>query len=143
MNDTGQDVAVEAGPNGPENVCAPFLNLSTDTFLCLLSTNRIMTWTTPSATTSARPGTTLGTRRSRTSRSRSRSTRILLGSRYLASLNMGTYACMRFRMQIQLITLFVCSGILNQEAQTVDNQGRIHVLNRENTSDSGTEQWYV
>ena len=32
------------------------------------------------------------------------------------------------------------SGILNQEAQTVDSQGRVHVLNRENTT--GTEQWY-
>ncbi|KAK7036688.1 hypothetical protein VNI00_011353 [Paramarasmius palmivorus] len=31
-------------------------------------------------------------------------------------------------------------GILNQEAQTVDQRGRIHVLNRENTTD--TEQWY-
>ncbi|THH08280.1 hypothetical protein EW145_g2816 [Phellinidium pouzarii] len=31
-------------------------------------------------------------------------------------------------------------GILNQEAQTVDSAGRIHVLNRENTT--GVEQWY-
>ncbi|KAI0665592.1 hypothetical protein C8Q78DRAFT_986159 [Trametes maxima] len=31
-------------------------------------------------------------------------------------------------------------GILNQEAQTVDSEGRIHVLNRENTT--GTERWY-
>lgn len=36
-----------------------------------------------------------------------------------------------------------CRGILNQEAQTVDNQGRIHVLNRENTTESGMEQWYA
>lgn len=34
-----------------------------------------------------------------------------------------------------------CSGVLNQEAQTVDSQGRLHVLNRDNTS--GTEQWYI
>ncbi|PSR74487.1 hypothetical protein PHLCEN_2v9784 [Hermanssonia centrifuga] len=31
-------------------------------------------------------------------------------------------------------------GILNQEAQTIDAEGRIHVLNRENTT--GVEQWY-
>ncbi|KAF5391695.1 hypothetical protein D9757_002530 [Collybiopsis confluens] len=31
-------------------------------------------------------------------------------------------------------------GILNQEAQTLDQQDRIHVLNRENTT--GVEQWY-
>ncbi|KAG6906790.1 hypothetical protein DXG01_012123 [Tephrocybe rancida] len=31
-------------------------------------------------------------------------------------------------------------GISNQEAQVVDKDGRIHVLNRENTT--GTEQWY-
>ncbi|KAI3614017.1 hypothetical protein WG66_010760 [Moniliophthora roreri] len=31
-------------------------------------------------------------------------------------------------------------GILNQEAQTIDEKGRVHVLNRENTT--GTEQWY-
>lgn len=30
-------------------------------------------------------------------------------------------------------------GILNQEAQTVDGEGRVHVLNRENTT--GTERW--
>jgi hypothetical protein len=33
------------------------------------------------------------------------------------------------------------SGILNQEAQAVDKEGRIHVLNRENTT--GVEQWSV
>ncbi|KAG6828246.1 hypothetical protein H0H92_008680 [Tricholoma furcatifolium] len=32
------------------------------------------------------------------------------------------------------------SGIQNQEAQAVDKSGRVHVLNRENTT--GTEQWY-
>jgi hypothetical protein len=32
-------------------------------------------------------------------------------------------------------------GILNQEAQAVDAEGRVHVLNRENTT--GVEQWYV
>ncbi|KAF9069004.1 hypothetical protein BDP27DRAFT_1421429 [Rhodocollybia butyracea] len=31
-------------------------------------------------------------------------------------------------------------GILNQEAQTLDSQDRMHVLNRENTT--GIEQWY-
>lgn len=30
-------------------------------------------------------------------------------------------------------------GILNQEGQIVDEEGRIHVLNRENTT--GTEVW--
>ena len=34
----------------------------------------------------------------------------------------------------------IFSGILNQEAQTVDEAGRIHVLNRENTT--GVEHWY-
>lgn len=32
-----------------------------------------------------------------------------------------------------------CSGILNQEAQVVDFEDRVHVLNRENTT--GVEQW--
>ncbi|EJD00360.1 uncharacterized protein FOMMEDRAFT_159034 [Fomitiporia mediterranea MF3/22] len=31
-------------------------------------------------------------------------------------------------------------GILNQEAQTIDSEGRLHVLNRENIT--GIEQWY-
>ena len=34
-----------------------------------------------------------------------------------------------------------CRGILNQEAQTIDGEGRIHVLNRENTT--GVERWFV
>jgi hypothetical protein len=37
------------------------------------------------------------------------------------------------------INNFDYSGILNQEAQTLDDQGRLHVLNRENTT--GFEQW--
>jgi hypothetical protein len=32
-------------------------------------------------------------------------------------------------------------GILNQEAQTVDTEGRVHVLNRENGT--GVEQWFA
>lgn len=41
------------------------------------------------------------------------------------------------------LKLRVCSisGILNQEAQTVDPEGRVHALNRENTT--GTERWFV
>ena len=35
---------------------------------------------------------------------------------------------------------FLTRGILNQEAQTTDNEGRFHVLNRENTT--GVERWY-
>lgn len=34
------------------------------------------------------------------------------------------------------------SGILNQESQTVDADGRVHVLNRENTTADGVERWY-
>lgn len=46
--------------------------------------------------------------------------------------------------QALLLSLTRCSlirsGILNQEGQTVDSQGRLHVLNRENTT--GTQRWY-
>lgn len=32
-------------------------------------------------------------------------------------------------------------GILNQETQAIDSEGRVHVLNRENTT--GVERWYL
>ncbi|KAI8995242.1 hypothetical protein BD414DRAFT_506060 [Trametes punicea] len=77
VNDTGQDVAVEAGPNGPENTIAN------------------MTAQEPIVPVSA---------------------------------------------GITIFSIPKYGGILNQEAQTIDSEGRIHVLNRENTT--GTEQWY-
>lgn len=56
MNDTGQDVAVEAGPNGPENVC-PF----TPNLLKMKhNRHRIMTWCMRGARIWVQPGTIRG-----------------------------------------------------------------------------------
>ncbi|OJT12149.1 hypothetical protein TRAPUB_11298 [Trametes pubescens] len=99
VNDTGQDVAVQAGPNGPENNHDMNFAFSTD-----------------------------------------------LGETWLNNWNQ-TIANMTAQQPIVPvsagITIFGIpkyGGILNQEAQTVDREGRVHVLNRENTT--GVEQWY-
>ncbi|KIJ31449.1 hypothetical protein M422DRAFT_185901 [Sphaerobolus stellatus SS14] len=99
INDTGQDVAVEAGPNGPENNHDMDFGYSMDLGI---------TWQnnwgqTIANMTSSEP--------------------IFPNSAGITIFGIPKYG-----------------GILNQEAQTVDDQRRIHVLNRENTT--GTELWY-
>ncbi|KAL5480449.1 hypothetical protein ACEPAI_1719 [Sanghuangporus weigelae] len=99
VNDTGQDVAVQAGPNGPENNHDMDYAISYD-----------------------------------------------LGRTWRNNWNQ-TIANMSEQSPIDPtaagITIFSIpkyGGILNQEAQTIDNEGRLHVLNRENTT--GVERWY-
>lgn len=99
INDTGQDVAVQAGPNGPENNHDMDFAYSMD-----LGVTWKNNW-----------GQTIGN---------------LTASEPILPNSAG----------ITIFGIPKFGGILNQEAQTVDDQGRIHVLNRENTT--GIEQWY-
>ncbi|THH14195.1 hypothetical protein EW146_g6107 [Bondarzewia mesenterica] len=99
VNDTGKDVAVQAGPNGPENNHDMDFASSPD-----LGRTWINTWgQTISNMTEEKP--------------------ILPSSAGITVFSIPKYG-----------------GILNQESQTVDDEGRVHVLNRENTT--GIEQWY-
>ncbi|KAI5121544.1 hypothetical protein M0805_002603 [Coniferiporia weirii] len=99
VNDTGQDVAVEAGPNGPENNHDMDYALSYD-----LGKTWHNNWNQTIGNTTAQ------------------------------------WPIVPAAAGITVFGIPKYGGILNQEAQTVDNQGRIHVLNRENTT--GVEQWY-
>ncbi|GJE93615.1 BNR repeat-containing protein [Phanerochaete sordida] len=99
VNDTGQDVAVEAGPNGPENNHDMDYASSAD-----LGTTWTNTWGQPIANCTA-------------------GAPILPNSPGITVFSIPKYG-----------------GILNQEAQAVDAAGRVHVLNRENTT--GAERWY-
>ncbi|VDB84608.1 unnamed protein product [Peniophora sp. CBMAI 1063] len=99
VNDVGQDVAVQAGPNGPENNHDLNFASSPD-----FGRTWLNTWGQPVANvTDGVP--------------------VVPASAGIVVFGIPKYG-----------------GILNQEAQAVDNQDRIHVLNRENTT--GTEQWY-
>ncbi|TBU45349.1 hypothetical protein BD309DRAFT_1017869 [Dichomitus squalens] len=99
VNDVGQNVAVEAGPNGPEN--NHDLNFA-------FSPDLGETWQNNWNQTIAN----------------------LTAEQPILPVSAG----------IVIFGIPKYGGILNQEAQTVDGQGRVHVLNRENTT--GTEQWY-
>ncbi|KAH7910670.1 hypothetical protein BJ138DRAFT_1152356 [Hygrophoropsis aurantiaca] len=99
VNDTGQDVAVEAGPNGPENNHDMDFATSPD-----LGFTWYNTWGQPICNTSAQQP-------------------ILPNSPGITVFSIPKYG-----------------GILNQEAQIIDSAGRMHVLNRENTT--GSELWY-
>ncbi|EIM80651.1 uncharacterized protein STEHIDRAFT_115529 [Stereum hirsutum FP-91666 SS1] len=104
VNDTGQDVAVQAGPNGPENNHDLMYAQSPD-----LGRTWFNTWGQPVANLSA-------------DLSLDNQTPILPTSAGVTVFSIPKYG-----------------GILNQEAQTIDEEGRIHVLNRENGT--GYEQW--
>ncbi|EMD35763.1 hypothetical protein CERSUDRAFT_115715, partial [Gelatoporia subvermispora B] len=99
VNDTGQDVAVEAGPNGPENNHDMDFAFSSD-----------------------------------------------MGDTWTNNWNQNIANCSAEKPILPVsagITIFSIpkyGGILNQEAQTVDSERRVHVLNRENGT--GVEQWY-
>ncbi|OSC98641.1 hypothetical protein PYCCODRAFT_1439153 [Trametes coccinea BRFM310] len=99
VNDTGQDVAVEAGPNGPENNHDMDFAYSKDVGATWLNN-----WNQTIADMSSQEP-------------------IVPASAGITIFSIPKYG-----------------GILNQEAQTVDSEGRVHVLNRENTT--GTERWY-
>ena len=135
MNDTGQDVAVEAGPNGPENVRFYLIRSQT----LAKNQHRIMIWTMHTVTTSVQLGKTTGGKQLPICQHRNLLFPSLLGSQCSASLNMGELMALPVKRNVLLIRFY--SGILNQEAQVIDAEGRIHVLNRENTT--GFEQWYA
>ncbi|KAI0364621.1 hypothetical protein BV20DRAFT_974177 [Pilatotrama ljubarskyi] len=99
VNDTGQNVAVQAGPNGPENNHDMDFAFSTD-----LGTTWLNNWNQTIANMTAQEP--------------------------IVPVSAG----------ITIFGIPKYGGILNQEAQTVDSEGRVHVLNRENTT--GTERWY-
>ncbi|KAI0804604.1 hypothetical protein BC629DRAFT_1192226 [Irpex lacteus] len=99
VNDTGQDVAVQAGPNGPENNHDLNYAYSPDTGYTWYNN-----WKQQIANTSAQVP--------------------------VVPVSAG----------IIIFGIPKYGGILNQEAQTIDSTGRLHVLNRENTT--GIEQWY-
>ncbi|KAI0739434.1 hypothetical protein C8Q80DRAFT_1274495 [Daedaleopsis nitida] len=99
VNDVGQNVAVQAGPNGPENNHDLNFAYSTD-----LGSTWLNNWNQNIANMSTNQP-------------------ILPSSAGITIYGIPKYG-----------------GILNQEGQTVDNEGRLHVLNRENTT--GTERWY-
>ncbi|KAI0821726.1 hypothetical protein BC628DRAFT_1422357 [Trametes gibbosa] len=99
VNDTGQDVAVQAGPNGPENNHDMNFAFSTD-----LGTTWLNNWNQTIAN--------------------------LTAQQPIVPVSAG----------ITIFGIPKYGGILNQEAQTIDSEGRVHVLNRENTT--GTERWY-
>ncbi|KDQ57950.1 hypothetical protein JAAARDRAFT_34765 [Jaapia argillacea MUCL 33604] len=101
VNDIGQNVAVEAGPNGPENnhdvdyASSPDLGQTWYNTWGQLISNTSLAAQAPILPTSA---------------------------------------------GITVLSIPKYGGILNQEAQTVDAEGRVHVLNRENGT--GIEQWF-
>ncbi|KAI0065217.1 hypothetical protein BV25DRAFT_1880942 [Artomyces pyxidatus] len=99
VNDTGQDVAVQAGPNGPENNHDMDFSSSPDVG---------RTWVNNWGQTIAR----------------------IAENSPIVPASAG----------ITIFSIPKYGGILNQEAQIVDDAGRVHVLNRENTT--GVEQWY-
>ncbi|KAA1470785.1 hypothetical protein DENSPDRAFT_858561 [Dentipellis sp. KUC8613] len=99
VNDTGQDVAVQAGPNGPENNHDMDFAYSPD-----LGQTWLNNW-----------------------------------GQEIANMK-GQSPILPVSAGITMFGIPKYGGILNQEAQAVDPEGRVHVLNRENTT--GIEQWY-
>ncbi|TFY81680.1 hypothetical protein EWM64_g2333, partial [Hericium alpestre] len=99
VNDTGQNVAVQAGPNGPENNHDMDFAYSSD-----LGRTWRNNWGQKVADLSEQSP--------------------------IIPVSAG----------ITMFSISKYGGILNQEAQAVDHEGRVHVLNRENTT--GVEQWY-
>ncbi|KAK7471035.1 hypothetical protein VKT23_002450 [Stygiomarasmius scandens] len=106
INDTGQDVAVQAGPNGPEN--NHDLNFA-------YSSDLGFTWHNNWGQLIAEMGVNTSTEN-------------------------PDIPIVPVSAGITMFGIPKFGGILNQEAQTVDGEGRVHVLNRENTT--GIEQWY-
>jgi len=99
VNDTGQNVAVEAGPNGPENNHDMDYASSPD-----IGYTWRNTWSQQISDLSAQQPI------------------------FPTSAGITVFSIPKY------------GGILNQEAQTIDSEGRIHVLNRENGTD--VEMWY-
>ncbi|KAF8063369.1 hypothetical protein FPV67DRAFT_1506236 [Lyophyllum atratum] len=99
INDTGKDVAVQAGPNGPENNHDLDYSFSPDLGY---------TWMNNWQQSVGNPAQEIP----------------------IQPISAG----------ITIFSIPKFGGILNQEGQTVDKDGRVHVLNRENAT--GTERWY-
>ncbi|TFL03086.1 hypothetical protein BDV98DRAFT_565386 [Pterulicium gracile] len=120
-NDTG--VAVQAGPNGPENNHDLVYAHSPD-----LGATWYNSWGQPIATTVGSVNATTGSGSDNTTREADPGRRRLSESVVPTSPGVTVFSIPKY------------GGILNQEAQTVDWEGRVHVLNRENST--GTQQWY-
>ncbi|KAL0579726.1 hypothetical protein V5O48_002290 [Marasmius crinis-equi] len=125
INDTGKDVAVQAGPNGPEN--NHDLNYA-------YSTDAGYTWWNTWGQLVA------------DLRSRGNETSAPMGFLDFEAQDEVTDASiLPTSPGIVVFGIPKFGGILNQEAQTVDAEGRVHVLNRENgtgTALEGIERWY-
>ncbi|TFK51516.1 hypothetical protein OE88DRAFT_1680346 [Heliocybe sulcata] len=107
VNDIGQDVAQEAGPNGPEN-------------------NHDLNYAY------SPPGAQLLSWKNNWGQ--------VIGNLSASDIPLDAEPIVPASAGIVMFGIPKYGGILNQEAQTVDRDGRVHVLNRENTT--GTEQWY-
>ncbi|KZT20695.1 hypothetical protein NEOLEDRAFT_1140404 [Neolentinus lepideus HHB14362 ss-1] len=107
VNDTGQDFAVEAGPNGPEN-------------------NHDVNYAY------SPPGSKLTTWKNNWGQ--------VVGNLSASDIPLNAEPIVPASAGIVMFGIPKYGGILNQEAQTVDRDDRVHVLNRENTT--GTERWY-
>ncbi|KAF9495547.1 hypothetical protein BDN71DRAFT_1506683 [Pleurotus eryngii] len=120
INDTGKDVAVQAGPNGPEN--NHDLNYA-------YSSDGGYTWknTWGQAVANVHAPTIPSTAEASSE------------VRRIGNLPPGTPIAPT-SPGIVVFGIPKFGGILNQEAQTVDSAGRVHVLNRENGT--GVEQWF-
>ncbi|KAF7416174.1 hypothetical protein PC9H_002437 [Pleurotus ostreatus] len=118
INDTGKDVAVQAGPNGPENNHDLNYAYSPDGGYTWKNT-----WGQDVANVPATANLSAGSSK--------------LGR--IGAVPSGTPIAPT-SPGIVVFGIPKFGGILNQEAQTVDSAGRVHVLNRENGT--GVEQWF-
>ncbi|EPQ53231.1 hypothetical protein GLOTRDRAFT_140106 [Gloeophyllum trabeum ATCC 11539] len=108
VNDIGQNVAVEAGPNGPEN------NHDLNYAFSPPGASPLMTWKNNWGQ--------------------------MVGNLSASDVPLDAEPILPNSAGIVMFGIPKYGGILNQEAQTVDRDGRVHVLNRENTT--GVERWY-
>ena len=139
VHDASKNVAVEVVPTDHEKVriCAP----ASPSELTVVLT-RFTTSISHSAQTSAQPGSTIRTRRSRIWLGRKRLSPCPLGSRCSPSQSTGACSPPPIPSESRNANTRHCviasPGILNRETQTVDSQGRLHVQSRE--SATGVEQ---
>ncbi|KAJ8509343.1 hypothetical protein ONZ45_g8479 [Pleurotus djamor] len=129
INDTGKDVAVQAGPNGPEN--NHDLNYAYSPDLGFTWKN---TWGQVIANLHANDSTSEDV-------SGVSSQSELFGLSHMDDIRVGN-TVQPNSPGIAVFSIPKFGGILNQESQTVDADGRVHVLNRENTTADGVERWY-
>ncbi|KAJ8095139.1 hypothetical protein AAF712_006877 [Marasmius tenuissimus] len=127
INDTGKDVAVQAGPNGPEN--NHDLNYA-------YSSDAGFTWYN-----------NWGQQIADLRQSVNESSTVLVKNARSIEFDDEAVDATIYPTSPGIVVFGIpkYGGILNQEAQTVDAEGRVHVLNRENgtgTALEGVERWY-